>query len=148
MFWLRPTKLSCRTRPEENWMDAFRLASLTPQDEVLTRNEEMPDMVDLPRPIQAFVDSTNRGDADGVVGCFTKDAILIDWGRRFDGHAGVASWNKTDNTGVESHFDVLGMEPSARGYLVTLRVTGNGFNGTSGIDFGLSGDRISQLVIE
>jgi hypothetical protein len=77
-----------------------------------------------------------------------SDAVLVDWGRRFEGREGVASWDSTDNTGVQSHMEVVGSKPSRRGYMVTVRVAGNGFNGTGHIDFVLEGDRISEVVIE
>ena len=105
-------------------------------------------MVDLPAPIRKFFERTNCGDASGVVDCFTADATLTDWGRRFERRSGVAAWDRTNNTGVQSHIEALEMKPSARGHLVTVRVTGNGFNGRGHIDFGLSGDRISEIVIE
>ncbi len=105
-------------------------------------------MTALPAPIQNFLDATNRGDAKGVVDSFTADAMLNDWGRQFDGHAGVASWDSTDNTGVRSRMEVLSFKPSANGTLVTIRVSGDGYNGTGNLDFSLSGDRISQLLIK
>ncbi len=64
-------------------------------------------MSEVLEPIRRFFDSSNRGDPAEVVACFTADAVLIDWGRRFEGHDGVASWDRTDNTGVQSHLDLV-----------------------------------------
>ena len=62
---------------------------------------------DLPAGIQNFIEATNRGDSDAFVAAFTEDAYLNDWGREFHGHEGVRSWNRTDNIGVRSHFELV-----------------------------------------
>lgn len=104
-------------------------------------------MTDLPPAIQAFVDRTNAGDAEGVAACFTENAELTDWGRRFRGREGVAAWDGTDNTGVQSRMQVLDWHPSDRGYLVTIRVSGNGFNGVGKLDFAVTEGKLRELVI-
>lgn len=105
--------------------------------------------VQLPEPIQRFVDATNSGDTEAFVSLFTEDAYLNDWGREFHGRAGVRSWNETDNIGVDSHFEVLGVrsgdEPDT--YIATLRVSGNGYNGTGPLAFTLAGSHIASLRI-
>jgi SnoaL-like protein len=103
----------------------------------------------LPAPIQAFVDTTNRADVEGFLEVFTPDATLDDWGRTFTGLEGIARWNRTDNIGKQSRFGVLAVAPGpeADSYVVTLRVTGSGFNGSSPITFQLREDRIARIVI-
>ena len=103
----------------------------------------------LPEPIRRFIDATNRGDSDAFVAAFTEDAELTDWGRDFHGHQGVRSWDATDNIGVRSHFDLVGFEPGDEPdtYVVTLTVTGDGYNGTGPMVFRLRGDRIASLRI-
>ncbi|MGV6873224.1 nuclear transport factor 2 family protein [Pseudochelatococcus sp. B33] len=105
-------------------------------------------MTNLPDPIQRFFESSNRGDPVAVVSCFTPDAILNDWGRQFEGHAGVASWDKTDNTGVQSHLQMVSATPAAEGYAVTVQVRGNGFNGNGRMYFQLEDDKIARLDIK
>ncbi|MDN4613190.1 nuclear transport factor 2 family protein [Leifsonia sp. F6_8S_P_1B] len=108
----------------------------------------MPD-IQLPPPVQRFVDATNRGDSEAFVDVFTDDAYLNDWGREFHGHDGVRDWDRTDNIGVNSHFDVVGIEPGpdADTVVVTMTVSGDGYNGTGPLVFGLRGDRIASLRI-
>jgi hypothetical protein len=36
------------------------------------------------------------------IASFTDDAYLVDWGREFHGHDGVARWNETDKS-ASSH---------------------------------------------
>jgi hypothetical protein len=103
----------------------------------------------LPAPVQAFVDATNRADSDAFLDAFTADATLDDWGRTFTGRDGMARWNRSDNIGKQSHFEVLAIAPGPErdSCIVTLRVTGRGYNGTSPITFRLRGDRIAGVVI-
>jgi ketosteroid isomerase-like protein len=103
----------------------------------------------LPAPIQAFIDATNAADSDAFVATFTSDAFLSDWGREFRGHDGVRSWNRTDNIGVHSHFDLVSATPGedAGTYTVTLAVSGDGYNGTGPMNFELRDGLIARLVI-
>ena len=106
-------------------------------------------MAATPDAIQRFVEATNRGDSDAFVAAFTEDAHLDDWGRSFEGRAGVRSWDGTDNIGVQSHFDLLDVQPgdAEEEYVVTLRVSGNGYNGTGPMTFRLRDGLIADLRI-
>ncbi|MFI6346159.1 nuclear transport factor 2 family protein [Streptomyces sp. NPDC050560] len=103
----------------------------------------------LPTAIRTFIDTTNAGDSEGFVTAFTTDAYLNDWGREFRGHDGIRSWNGTDNIGVRSHFDLVTFEPGDKpdSYVVTLTVTGDGYNGTGPMRFELRDGLISRLTI-
>lgn len=105
-------------------------------------------MTNLPQPITDFFDASNRGDAAGVVAAFTPTAVLDDWGRHFEGHDGVASWDRTDNTGVQAHIEPVNAKAQGDVLVVTVKVSGNGFNGTGHMHFQLAGDKIAQLDIK
>lgn len=106
-------------------------------------------MSELPAAIARFIEATNSADSDGFLDAFTEDATLDDWGREFAGRSDLARWNSTDNIGVQAHFDLVEARPGAGPdeHVVTLRVTGNGYNGTGPMTFTLAGDRIARLVI-
>ena len=104
-------------------------------------------MPDLAAPIRAMIDATNRGDHDAFVASFTEDALLSDWGKEFHGHDGVASWDETDNIGRSTHFEVAAARQDGASHVVTLNVSGGGFNGTSDFTFKLDGDRIRSMTI-
>ena len=104
-------------------------------------------MTEIPTAVQRVIDATNAGDSDAFVAAFTDDAYLEDWGRAFHGHDGVRSWDGTDNIGRHAHFDVEGSRRDGADWIVTLRVSGGGFNGTSDIRFTVDGDRVSRMVI-
>lgn len=103
----------------------------------------------LPAAVRTFVEATNRGDSDAFAAAFTEDAYLNDWGREFHGRDGVRAWDRTDNIGVQAHFEPRSVEPGpdADSYVVTLTVTGNGYNGTGPMTFHLRDGLIASLRI-
>ena len=104
--------------------------------------------MDLPTPIQAFIDTTNRADTEAFVAAFTTDAPLEDWGRNFTAHDGIRTWNRTDNIGKNTRFELVDWRQTAADtYTVELQVAGDGYNGTGPMEFTLDGDRIARLII-
>ncbi|MGP4014405.1 YybH family protein [Saccharopolyspora sp. 5N708] len=104
---------------------------------------------DTPAAIQAFIDSTNQGDSEAFAAAFTRDAYLNDWGREYRGRDAVRDWDRTDNIGVQAHFELIGIEPGPNpdSYVATLKVTGNGHNGTGPMTFHLRDGLIESLRI-
>ena len=103
--------------------------------------------METPAAVQRMIEATNEADREGFVASFTEDAYLEDWGRKFHGHAGVARWNETDNIGKNAHFAATATREEQGHYVVTLVVSGGGFNGTSDIAFEVQGDLISSMII-
>jgi len=106
-------------------------------------------MAFIPAPISAFIDATNAGDSDAFVAAFAEDGSLDDWGRVAHGRDGIREWDRTDNIGKQSHFELVDIteEAAPATYLVHLAVTGNGFNGTSPFRFTLHDGLIHSVVI-
>jgi ketosteroid isomerase-like protein len=104
---------------------------------------------EIPAAIRAFVEATNKGDSEAFAADFTEDAYLNDWGREYRGRDGVRDWDRTDNIGVHAHFDLLDIAPGPDPdrYVVTLKVTGGGFNGTGPMTFELRDGLIASLRI-
>lgn len=46
---------------------------------------------ELPRPIAAYVEANAKLDVDGMLKPFAADAIFVDNGVRYEGHAGIRS---------------------------------------------------------
>lgn len=44
---------------------------------------------ELPIPIAAFVDANTRLDVEGMIKPFAADAVVLDDGRRFEGHVAI-----------------------------------------------------------
>lgn len=106
-------------------------------------------LADLPAAIRTFIDATNRGDSDAFVAAFTTDAYLDDWGRGFDGRDGIRSWDRTDDIGKQTHFDLVDAAAgeSADTYVVTLTVSGGGYNGTGALRLELRDGLIARLLV-
>ncbi|WP_438352347.1 nuclear transport factor 2 family protein [Microbacterium sp. CJ88] len=105
-------------------------------------------MSDTPSPISAFIDATNSADSDAFVAAFAPDGSLDDWGRVARGHDAIREWDRTDNIGKHSHFDLVDLaRESDDTYLVHLAVTGDGFNGTSPFRFVLRDGLIESVTI-
>ncbi|MFC4255831.1 nuclear transport factor 2 family protein [Altererythrobacter xixiisoli] len=45
--------------------------------------------MELPKPIAAYVEANARLDIDGMLKPFLNDAVFIDNGKRFEGHAAI-----------------------------------------------------------
>jgi hypothetical protein len=103
----------------------------------------------IPTAIQVFVDTTNASDSEGCVAAFAPDVYLNDWGREFHGRDGVAAWDRTDNIGVQAHFELLSVTPGGEpdSYTAVLTVSGNGYNGTGPMAFQLHDGLIATLRI-
>lgn len=102
----------------------------------------------LPEAINNFVKYTNTADSENFVKTFTEDAELNDWGTKYQGHKGIASWNQTDNIGKKSQFEVVdAKKESDDTWIVNLKVTGNGFNGVSPFKMIVKGDLLQSVQI-
>jgi len=98
--------------------------------------------------IHAFFDATNAGDNDAFVAAFAEDAVLIDWGREFHGHADIARWNANENIGVQSQIAVTGSERTPSGAVVVgVQVSGNGYNGGGSFEFETAAGKITRMQI-
>jgi hypothetical protein len=101
----------------------------------------------VPSAVLRMVEATNASDSAGFVAAFADDAYLEDWGRGFHGHEGIASWDQSDNIGRQSHFEVRSVRAEGDGYVVTLAVSGGGFNGVSDFYFEVDDDVIRQMIV-
>jgi hypothetical protein len=103
--------------------------------------------METPPAVLRMVEATNAADSDAFVAAFAEDAYLEDWGRGFRGRDGIAQWDQSDNIGRQSHFEVRSTRAEGDGYVVTLAVTGGGFNGTSDFYFEVADDLITSMII-
>lgn len=95
--------------------------------------------LELPAAIDAFFAASNAEDRDRFLAAFTTDAVLDDWGRTFTGVDAIARWNESDNMGKHSRFEVRDLTVNHDIHVVTIQVTGEGYNGGGAIAFQLEG---------
>ncbi len=106
-----------------------------------------PAATDVPPAVTRMVEATNAANNAAFVDSFAEDAYLEDWGRGFTGRDEIAQWNQSDNVGRQSHFEVRSVRVEGDGYVVTLEVSGGGFNGVSDFYFEVDGDAIRTMII-
>ena len=104
-------------------------------------------MTELAAPIARMIEATNAGDTAGFLASFSDDAYIEDWGRGFHGQTGAASWNETDNIGRHARFEVLGHRDEGETQVVSIQVSGGGYNGTGDIVFTVAGGKITRMII-
>jgi hypothetical protein len=105
--------------------------------------------VNLPPVLGEYFAAANAHDPDRVAGCFTEDARVHDEGHDISGRTAIRAW--ADETGRKYRFtaDVLSIEETAAGPVVTATLTGT-FPGSPAdlrYRFELSGGRVSALEI-
>jgi hypothetical protein len=104
-------------------------------------------MDDLEAPVQAMIDATNSGHDRAFLETFADDAVLIDWGRTFAGKSEIQRWNDNENIGTRNHLKVTDARNEGEQVVVSVDVTGNGYNGKGTFTFDLADGLITRLLI-
>ena len=102
--------------------------------------------IQLEPAVQTLISATNSGDGDALLRAFAPDAVLVDFGRTFRGHAQIAKWDQQENTGTQNHLRVRAVDPGPPMRL-SLSVSGNGYNGEGVFEIELTDGLISLLTI-
>jgi hypothetical protein len=105
--------------------------------------------VQLPDPIERYVQIANSGTPEAAPECFTPDATVYDEGQTFEGVAAIKNWMAA--TKKKYRYTVAPLELAERGgqSVLKARLTGN-FPGspiTVSFSFVLAGGRIRSLEI-
>lgn len=61
--------------------------------------------IDLPKPIADYVEANACLDVDGMLKPFVHDALFIDNGKRFEGHAAIRELLKEEMVPVKAIFE-------------------------------------------
>lgn len=61
--------------------------------------------IDLPKPIADYVEANARLDLDGMMKPFLRDAVFIDNGKRFEGHAAIRQLFEEEVLPVKAIFE-------------------------------------------
>jgi hypothetical protein len=95
-----------------------------------------------------FVEAVNSGSTDRVLATLSRDAVVVDSGRRFADRQAIRAWLDAEVTGVEGRITVQDDEPSANGTVLTVDFESSGFRGTDlRYAFVIGRDRISRLTL-
>ncbi len=102
---------------------------------------------ELPAPVAASIDATNRGDLQGFLDGFSEDGVVDDWGREFAGRDAIRGWSDREYLGKQVTLEVTSARRDGDTTVIVAQVGGNGFNGPSTFTFITAGDRLSRMVI-
>jgi ketosteroid isomerase-like protein len=106
--------------------------------------------IDLPKPIADFVAANARLDLDGMVKPFTPDAVIVDNGKRFEGHASARALFEHEVVPVKAIFTPETARHKAGRVVVEGQAHGT-FPGSPlrfTYDFTLENDAIAVLEIK
>jgi len=108
----------------------------------------------LPPVICAYLAASDRGDAEAVVRCFARDAVVADEGRQWRGTAAIRRWRATVATAFQYTVQVTGAEAlsaadGAGRHDVHVHLEGNFPGGEVDLTdrFALAAGRIARLEI-
>ena len=102
---------------------------------------------DLDPAARRMIEATNAEDNEAFLAAFAEDAVVDDFGRRFEGKAEIADWNARENIGTHNRIEVTGARPDGDGVLLTIRVRGDGYNGDGTFAIRSRDDTIHRMVI-
>lgn len=104
----------------------------------------------LPPVIQKYVDASNRHDVDGIVSCFSKDAIVKDEKEDHRGTRAIEEWIRSTIEKYRFQFRPLSAAGDEAAITVVTEVSGT-FDGspiTLDYHFEIDGDKIISLAID
>lgn len=84
---------------------------------------------ELDPAVRRMIEATNAEDSEVFLAAFAEDAIVDDFGRRFVGKAEISDWNDRENIGTRNRIAVTGVSPDGDGVVVSVQVSGDGYNG-------------------
>ncbi|WP_061295440.1 nuclear transport factor 2 family protein [Herbidospora cretacea] len=97
--------------------------------------------------IQQMIDATNRGDGAALLGAFAEDAVVVDFGRCFEGRDRIAEWDAGSNVGARTKLVVTGARTTGDTTTVSVHVSGDGYNGPGTLTFRTHDTLIDRLDI-
>lgn len=105
--------------------------------------------MDLPSPIEAYLDADRSRDDKAIIRAFTRDAVVKDEGRSHAGHQAIGAWWRETKEKYQTVMEPLRMSEEGGVTKVTIKVTGRFSGSPASINFAfrLDGERIVNLKI-
>jgi ketosteroid isomerase-like protein len=75
-------------------------------------------MADIPELVRNMRDTVNRGDAEGYLALFAPDAVVDDWGSRYEGLAAIRAWSQREQIDAKGHLTVTRLVSDTGGVIV------------------------------
>jgi ketosteroid isomerase-like protein len=105
-------------------------------------------MTDIPPLIAAMRDTLNRGDATGYLALFAPDAVVDDWGSRYQGLAAIRDWSQREQIDAKGHLTITRVISDRDGVVVfDTDWQSSFFSGPGRFAVTLKGGKIVELRI-
>lgn len=103
--------------------------------------------IHIPPPIDALVATINAGDTERLLGFFTPDAVVDDWGDEYVGLDAIRTWNDRELIGAKGVMTVRSAQAHGDKIAVVADWASNFFTGPGRFEFTLAGGRIRRWQI-
>jgi ketosteroid isomerase-like protein len=106
--------------------------------------------METPSAIERYLESDSRRDVEAIVALFTRDAVVIDDGRTWQGSADIRAWQLGPASQYEYTVTLFGIEATGgETYVASCRLDGDFPGGSAELRFRftLSKDLIERLEI-
>ena len=105
--------------------------------------------INLPHPIDAYVQLENSGNVEKLSECFAPDASVRDEGRTYEGLSAIKAWKAATKQKYDHTITPLEVTDRNGKTILRARLTGNfpGSPVTTAFSFTLAGGKIASLEI-
>jgi ketosteroid isomerase-like protein len=105
--------------------------------------------MNLPSPIQAYLDTDKRSDGEALIRVFAPDAVVKDEGQSYAGHQAIDAWWREVKAKYQHILEPLGVAEKDDIIRVRSKVTGQfpGSPVTLAFAFRVKGNQITSLEI-
>lgn len=97
--------------------------------------------------LERTVHAVNNGDAERFLHCFSRTAIVRDWGLVFQGLDQIRDWSDCELFNTRSKLSILSAALEIAKLNVKLRWESTLYRGESNFSFAFDSDRISEMSI-
>ena len=104
--------------------------------------------LEIPSPVNAFIDVVNRHEREACLDFFTADGFVDDWGRVFTGRDAIAGWSDREFVGASGTLTPQQVTIDDNGDVTVIGDwRSNHANGLSRFTFRNRGDHIESMTI-
>ena len=75
-------------------------------------------MSDIPELVRNMRDTVNRGDAEAYLALFAPNAVVDDWGSRYEGIAAIRGWSRREQIDAKGHLTITRVISDTDGVIV------------------------------
>lgn len=105
-------------------------------------------MSDIPELVRNMRDTINLGDAEAYLALFAPDAVVDDWGSRYEGIAAIRAWSQREQIDAKGQLTITRVISDTDGVIVfDTEWTSSFFSGPGRFTVTVKGGKIAELRI-